>query len=166
MLCTQDLVEALSQQNFWIGATGYLSDALDRLVEPDGRCGVGAQDTPKAAESMTTCRSCKGACKARSMIAALRGCRKNFVPVSPFHYGEDGRLHVVFMGSGYYAAQVHICAACVHWCRCPACTAEGACVCSGRREPSCRALCNNSAVPDNSGMLFCLTCRRRILCLG
>ena len=35
-----------------------------------------------------------------------RGCRKNFVPVSPFHYGEDGRLHVVFMGSGYYAAQV------------------------------------------------------------
>lgn len=64
----QDLLEALTQQNFWIGATGYLSDTADQLVEPDGR--------------------------------------KNFVPVSPFHYGENGRLHVVFMGSGYYAAQV------------------------------------------------------------
>jgi hypothetical protein len=31
---------------------------------------------------------------------------KNYVPVAPFHYGDDGRLHVVFMGSGYYAAQV------------------------------------------------------------
>lgn len=63
----RDLVEALTQQNFWIGATGYLSDTADRLVEPDGR--------------------------------------KNYVPVSPFCYGKDGRLHVVHMGSGYYAAQ-------------------------------------------------------------
>lgn len=32
----QDLVEALAQQNFWIGRTGYLSDQGERLVEADG----------------------------------------------------------------------------------------------------------------------------------
>ena len=46
MLCEQDLVEALTQKDFWIGATGYLSDTPDRLVEPDGRCGAAAQIRP------------------------------------------------------------------------------------------------------------------------
>lgn len=67
----QDLLEVLTQRNFWIGATGYLSDTANRLVEPDGKTNFG-----------------------------------NFVPVAPFHYGADRRLHVVFMDSGYYAAQV------------------------------------------------------------
>ena len=105
-------MEALTQQNFWIGATGYLSDTPDRLVEPDGRCGAAAQDTPSAAQSSVRRCSCMGACEAQYMMDVLRGCRKNFVPVSPFHYGADGRLHVVFMGSGYYAAQVRYCSAC------------------------------------------------------
>ena len=30
-------MEALAQQDWWIGATGYLSDPADRLVEPDGK---------------------------------------------------------------------------------------------------------------------------------
>lgn len=99
-------MEALTQKDFWIGASGYLSDTPDRLVEPDGRCVIAAHESPSAAKSSATCCSCVLACKAQYMMALFRGCRKNFVPVSPFHYG-DGRLHVVFMGSGYYAAQVH-----------------------------------------------------------
>ena len=58
------------------------------------------------------------------MMAVLRECRKNFVQVSPFHYGADGRLHVVFMGSGYYAAQVHDCFTCMGWRKCPAFTSQ------------------------------------------
>lgn len=31
----------------------------------------------------------------------------------PFHYGGDGRLHIVYMGSGYLAAQVTCLSLCI-----------------------------------------------------
>ena len=97
-------MEALTQKNFWIGATGYLSDTADRLVEPDGRCGIAVY------VNSSRCSNLRCASYFLEVLTSgWRACRKNFVPVSPFHYGKDGRLHVVFMGSGYYAAQVHVC---------------------------------------------------------